>query len=240
MSKRFAGVEALRSVDLTLRRGELLGLIGPNGSGKTTLINILSGFLPPSSGTVTLGSLDVTRWPAHRLSRAGISRTFQNVRLFRNLSVLENVAVGATGGQQRDSGGQARRRARTMLRDLDIATWTDRTAGDLPYGVQRRVDIARALVAAPDFLLLDEPGAGMSPAETESLRHHIAEIRSHLGIGILVVDHDLRLIMKLCDRIVVLDSGAVIADGGPDEIAHNPAVIEAYIGGAADYADDAT
>jgi branched-chain amino acid transport system permease protein len=239
VSKRFVGVEALRAVDIALHRGDLLGLIGPNGSGKTTLINILSGFLRGSSGTVRIGALDVTRWPAHRIARAGVGRTFQSVRLFRHLTVLENVAVGATGGQQRDSGGEARRRARATLAQLEVTSWANRAAGDLPYGIQRRVDIARALVAAPDFLLLDEPAAGMNPAETESLRLHIAGIRSSLGIGILVVDHDLRLIMTLCDRIVVLDSGSVIAVGTPDEIASNPAVIEAYIGSQADPLDRA-
>jgi ABC-type branched-subunit amino acid transport system ATPase component len=230
VSKHFTGVEALRSVDMSLARGELLGLIGPNGSGKSTLINILSGFLRPTAGAVQIGSLDVTGWTPHRIARTGVTRTFQNVRLFQRLTVLENVAVGATGGQRRDSGGAARRRARDVLQQLGVGSWINRPAGDLPYGTQRRVDIARALVAAPDFLLLDEPAAGMNPAETDELRSHIAEIRARLGIGILVVDHDLRLIMRLCDRIVVLDSGAVIAMGPPDEIAKDPVVLGAYIG----------
>ena len=174
VSKHFAGVQALRDVDLRLQQGELVGLIGPNGSGKTTLINILSGLVMASSGTVRLGSLDVTRWPPHKIARAGVNRTFQNIRLFRRLTVLENVAVAATRGQRKEGIGPARRRARLILGTFEIANWADRPAGDLPYGIQRRVELARAIAAGPDFLLLDEPAAGINPVETESVRLWIA------------------------------------------------------------------
>jgi len=230
VGKRFAGVEALRAVDLALEPDDFLGLIGPNGSGKTTLVNILSGFFRPTSGSVKLASVDVSAWPPYRVARLGLCRTFQNVRLFPRLTVLENVEVGASGGLHRERGRRARERAYAALEELDVTEHADRPASELPYGTQRRVDIARALAAEPRFLLLDEPAAGLNEAETKALGERITQIgRSH-GLGVLVIDHDLGLITSLCRRIVVLDSGSVIAAGTPQEVTSDPAVIEAYVG----------
>lgn len=230
ISKAFAGVDALTSVDLSLSRAEVVGLIGPNGSGKTTLINILSGLLRATSGRISLGGSDASTWAPYRIARAGVSRTFQNVRLFPRLTVLENVEVGAAGGRQPERGARARARARAALADFEVAHLADRAADELPYGTRRRVDMARALAAQPEFLLLDEPAAGLSDAETTSLRDTVAEIESKRDIGILVIDHDLRLIQTLCHRIVVLDAGKVISRGTPAEVMKDRAVIDAYLG----------
>jgi ABC-type branched-subunit amino acid transport system ATPase component len=230
VGKRFAGVEALRSVDLVVEPDDFVGLIGPNGSGKTTLVNILSGFLRPSAGRVELAGVDVSGWPPYRVARLGLCRTFQNVRLFPRLSVRENVEVGATGGLLGARGRQARERASAAMEELGVAEHVDRLASELPYGTQRRVDIARALAGQPRFLLLDEPAAGLNDAETEALGERIAQVgRSH-GLGVLVIDHDLGLITSLCRHVVVLDTGSVIAAGSPDDVTTNPAVIEAYLG----------
>lgn len=229
LSKQFGGVHALRGVSLRLGEGEIAGLIGPNGSGKTTLLNCVSGVFAPTSGSVLLDGAEITGKPAHEIARAGVVRTFQNVRLFDGLTTLENVAIAALaagGARRRDSHAHAR----GLLDRLGLTPLADRYAGTLSFGDQRRVEIARALAASPRFLLLDEPAAGMSESESDELGASIERVRRERGCGVLVVEHDLRLIMRLCDTVHVLNEGAVISEGTPAEVRADPAVIAAYIG----------
>lgn len=220
--RTFEGLRALDGVDLAVGPRELLGLIGPNGSGKTTLLNVLSGVLQPDEGVVRLLGRDVTGLRAHRIARLGVARTFQNIRLFPELTVLENIQAAAP-----DPGAEEVAR---LVRILALEPVLDELAGTLAYGVQRRVEIARAGVRRPAILLLDEPAAGMTEAESDELLESIHAIRDHLGCAVLIVDHDLHLIMRLCQRIQVLNEGRTIAVGPPEEIARDPAVIEAYLG----------
>jgi branched-chain amino acid transport system permease protein len=230
VGRSFAGLQALQDVDLTVERGRIVGLIGPNGSGKTTLLNVLSGVLAPTAGRVHLGDLDITGWRAHRVASKGVARTFQNIRLFGQMTVLENVEVGAALHPVGPVGASLRRAARAMLAETGLLEVADRTASKLPYGVQRRVEIARALATQPTFLLLDEPAAGTNEAESDELRELIAELRRKHNLGMLVVEHDLRLIMRLADRIVVLNEGRRISEGSADDVRNDPAVKEAYLG----------
>ncbi|SHF15161.1 amino acid/amide ABC transporter membrane protein 2, HAAT family /amino acid/amide ABC transporter ATP-binding protein 1, HAAT family [Ruegeria intermedia] len=225
---RFAGLVALDDVSFAVRPGLVTGLIGPNGAGKSTLINAISGVVPPSSGRVLLNGTDTALVPVHEVPTRGLGRTFQNIRLFRNLTVLENVIVAAdaVAGPGEDS----RAAAMAALAVVGMQDLASRPATSLPYGAQRRLEIARALALRPSFLLLDEPAAGMNPAETDALISVLRQIQAAHRIGLLVVEHDLKLIMRLCDRIVVLNKGQMIAEGTPEEIRANPAVIEAYIG----------
>ena len=229
VSKRFGGVDALKGVSLRLPQRAVIGLIGPNGSGKTTLLNCLSGTFAPTSGAIRVGCDSVAGLPANRVARLGIVRTFQNIRLFRNLTARQNVEISALA-----AGRIPRRRSRAhaleLLDELGIAGLADRDAGTLSYGDQRRVEVARALAANPRFLLLDEPAAGMNDAESDELRASIDRIRADHGCGVLVVEHDLRLIMQLSETIYVLNEGELIATGTPDEVRTNPAVVTAYIG----------
>ncbi len=224
----FAGVKAIDGVDLRLDRGEILGLIGPNGAGKTTLVNVLSGFQPPSPGRMTLDGVDVTGWAPRRLAHAGLSRTFQAVRLFARLTVRENVEVGLV------CAGASRRAARSaaleLLERVGLAAQAPRAATDLSYGDERKLGIARALATAPRFVLLDEPAAGLDEAESEELLATLAAIRADLGCGLLVIEHDMALIMRLCDRVHVLDYGRTLAVGTPAEVRRDPAVLAAYLG----------
>jgi branched-chain amino acid transport system permease protein len=223
IGKRFQGLRALDAVDLTVAPGEILGLIGPNGSGKTTLLNALSGVSAPDEGRVLLEGRDVTGWPPHRIAELGLARTFQNIRLFAHLTVRENVDAGAPA-RVTDAD------VRTLLETFDLADATDSEAASLPYGMQRRLEIARAVVRRPRVLLLDEPAAGMNQAESDHLLANIRRVRAELGCAIVVVDHDLRLIMQLCSRIQVLNQGRTIAIGPPEAIAADPRVIDAYLG----------
>lgn len=228
VGRRFAGLVALEDVSFAVRPGLVTGLIGPNGAGKSTLINAISGVVPPSSGRVWLNGSDTAQVPVHAVPALGLGRTFQNIRLFRNLTVLENVTVAADAIAR--PGEDSRAAAMAALAVVGLQDLAAQTAASLPYGAQRRLEIARALALRPSFLLLDEPAAGMNPAETDALIAVLRRIRADHGIGLLVVEHDLKLIMRLCDHIVVLNKGQKIAEGTPEDIRANPAVIEAYIG----------
>lgn len=230
LTKDFVGLRAVDHISFNLKQGEILGLIGPNGSGKTTSVNVITGLLKPSGGQVRVDQTDITGWPAHKIARMGLARTFQTIKLFSALSVLENVEVAAV------SAGLPRRQARelalTMLAELGVARLAGESAGTLPYGEERRVEIARALARNPGFLLLDEPAAGLNEQESDSLLETLAAIPAKYGCGILIIDHDMRLMMRLCDRLHVLNYGKTIGEGRPEEIRRNPAVIEAYLGSA--------
>jgi ABC-type branched-subunit amino acid transport system ATPase component len=227
----FEGLRATDGVDLTLDRGEILGLIGPNGAGKTTLVNALSGFQQLTRGTIRLGNRPVTGWAPHRLARNGVVRTFQSVRPFAELTVLENVEASALGG------GLKRRVARAwsheVVERLGLAARAGAPAAALPHGEQRRLGIARALALRPSFLLLDEPAAGLNEVESGELVEHLAAIRGDVGCALMVIEHDMQVIMRLCDRIQVLDHGRTIAVGTPAEIRSDPAVLTAYLGTSA-------
>jgi branched-chain amino acid transport system permease protein len=228
IEKSFGGVSALRGVSIQLEIGEIVGLIGPNGSGKTTLLNIVAGVYGPEAGRVIIDGVDTTGWASHRIAARRVARTFQNIRLFANLTVLENVELAALVASTRST--TARAIARRHLDEMGLAADEDRRAATLPYGRQRRVEIARALAAMPRYLLLDEPAAGMNEAESDSLLQIISGLRDRYGFGILVIDHDLRLIMRLCERVVALNEGAIISEGVPHHIQTDPAVAEAYLG----------
>ena len=229
VTKSFGGVHALRGVSFELAEGEIVGLIGPNGSGKTTLLNCIAGVYPPSAGRILLDGRPLGGRAGHRVARAGVIRTFQNIRLFAGLTALQNVEISALATKQ-VTRGRSRDHAAALLGELGISHVADREAGTLSYGDQRRLEIARALAAGPRFLLLDEPAAGMNETESDAVGTQVERVRSNRGCGVLVIEHDLRLIMQFCDRIYVLNEGEVIATGTPAEVRHDPAVIAAYIG----------
>jgi branched-chain amino acid transport system ATP-binding protein len=232
ISVEFAGLRALDAVSLRLEPGEIVGLIGPNGSGKTTLINVITGQLAPLEGRVLCNRDDITGLPPRKIAARGIARSFQIVRLFRNLTVRENVEAGAIAqGLGRPA---ARRVAQRLLAEFGLSARADDFAGNLSYGDERRVEIARALAAAPTFLLLDEPAAGMNEAETGHLLALVAALPQAENLGLLIVDHDIPLIMQLCHRLHVLASGRTIAEGDVATVRRSPDVIAAYLGSAAD------
>ena len=213
---------------LELHRREVVGLIGPNGAGKSTLVNVLTGFDFPTEGRVELADRDITSWSSHRRARAGVARTFQHSRSFRSLSVRENVEVSALG--VRAGPREARRRAEALLALLGLADRADDRADTLPHGEERRLGVARVLATDPAFVLMDEPAAGLPEAEVPQFAEVIREVRDGHGGGILLIDHNMALVMEVCDRIHVLDQGRTLAAGTPDEIRGNLDVASAYLG----------
>ena len=242
VSRQFGGLHALSNVNMTVPQRKVVGLIGPNGAGKTTLINNISGLDHPTSGAITFAERDITKAPPHVITAMGIARTYQNIRLFGEMSVLDNLLIGQhTRGRAtvfealvfaptfRREEKVLRERGLALLERFGLAHLADSRAGELPYGDQRRLEMARALATDPKLVLLDEPTAGMNPVETHELGEQILRLRAD-GITVLVIEHDMSLIQQVCDEIYVLNFGQIIAHGTHDEIKHNPQVIEAYLG----------
>ncbi|MDR1612009.1 MAG: ABC transporter ATP-binding protein [Planctomycetota bacterium] len=251
LTRNFGGVVAVNGFNMTVEHGMIAGLIGPNGAGKTTVFNTVSGFYRPNAGRIVFEGRDITGSPAHRICRYGIARTFQNIRLFGNATAVENVMVGGHVRRKKqwwmplvfwpgvmEEERSIRSRAEELIRRVDLERYRNEKAGALPYGAQRRLEIARALATEPTFLLLDEPAAGMNPQETEELMQFIKRLRDEFGLTILLIEHDMKVVMGVCERIWVLDYGRLIAEGDAERIQRDQRVIEAYLGDSIDAAAD--
>ena len=243
ISKRFGGVEALAAIDLSVERGQIFSVIGPNGAGKTTLFNMASCLLPPSSGRIVLDGQDITGAPPHRLPRLGVARTFQNLAVFKHESVMDNILTGMharlhTGvfeaalfwGPARRAEIRAREEAEEIVEFLEIETVRDVPVGTLSYGLQKRVELGRALAMQPRLLLLDEMVSGMNQEETEDIARFVLDIRDERGATVMMIEHEMGIVMDISDRVCVLNFGRKIAEGAPDAVAADPAVIAAYLG----------
>ncbi len=239
----FGGLTAVDGFNITIGPTEISGLIGPNGAGKTTIFNLLTGVYQPTRGSVLVNGIDIKGMPIHKVNKLGIARTFQNIRLFTDMTALDNVKVGMHNNikcsfiesllhlpSYRKSEELANQKAMELLDFMGLKEFADVKAGSLPYGVQRRLEIVRALATNPSIILLDEPAAGMNPSETAELMHQIRRIRDTFHIAIFLIEHDMNLVMNVCEAIAVVNYGRIIAKGTPEEIRSNPAVIEAYLG----------
>jgi len=246
---RFGGLTAVSNFYLNIKEGELVGLIGPNGAGKTTVFNMLTGVYKPTKGKIYFNNQEINKKRVDQITALGMARTFQNIRLFTNLSVLDNVLVGCHLRlkssvlnavfylpQYSQEENNVREEAKQLLKEVNLEKLENNLAGGLPYGQQRKLEIARALATRPRLLLLDEPAAGMNPHETKELMSFIQEIQDKFKLTIILIEHDMKVVMGICKRILVLDYGKTIAEGNPIEIQHNSEVIKAYLGVEAQYA----
>jgi branched-chain amino acid transport system ATP-binding protein len=236
VSRSFEGVQAVQGISLSLHQHEVVGLVGPNGAGKSTLVNLLTGFDFPTAGAVELDGRTITSWSAHRRGRHGLARTFQHSHAFRQLTVRENVEVAALGVGA--SPRKAKERAAEILGLLGLERYAEAPAGSLPHGDERRLGVARALATEPQFVLMDEPAAGLPEAEVPGFAAVVRSVRDDHDAGVLLIDHNMALIMDVCDRIQVLDQGRTLAEGTPDEIRANLDVAAAYLGESAVHEDD--